>query len=170
MYIATTRLDWPLIRTAVLSRDGRYRYALRRVWDVSRPTVLFVGFNPSTADAICDDPTIRRCIGFAKRWNFGQLVVGNLFAFRTPWPHALRCARNPIGRENDRWLRRLACEADLVIAAWGGAGSYRARDRQVHGLLGPMKCLGLTRTGQPRHPLYVRGDVELLDLAILQTA
>jgi len=68
-----------MLGSAVFSRDGRYRYALRRVWDDGKPAVLFVGLNPSTADAHRDDATIRRCTRFARDWGFGQLLVGNLF-------------------------------------------------------------------------------------------
>jgi len=76
--------------SASISRDGRYRYALRRVWDPRNPSVLFIGLNPSTADHQQDDPTIRRCIRFARDWGFGELIAANLFAFRTKSPRLLR--------------------------------------------------------------------------------
>ena len=111
--------------------------------------------NPSTGDDRHDDPTIRRCIGFATSWGFGRVAVGNLFAFRTRSPSVLRHAALPVGRSNDRWLQRLACDSSRVIAAWGNHGSLMARDRQVCALLGPLHMLSLTQQGQPRHPLYV---------------
>jgi hypothetical protein len=111
--------------------------------------------NPSTADHQNDDPTIRRCIGFAMHWGYGAVAVGNLFAFRTPSPRVLRQAAQPVGRNNDRWLQRLAAESSRVIAAWGNHGSFLGRDAQVRGLLGPLYAFSLTQQGQPRHPLYL---------------
>ena len=150
-----------MIRSAEISRDGRYRYALRRVWDEKRPAVLFVGLNPSTADAERDDPTIRRCMRFASDWGFGQLIVANLFAFRTSSPRVLRRARAPVGPSNDRWLRRLTAEADVTVAAWGNQGALLDRDREVLQLLQNPRCLEMTKRGCPRHPLYVRASAEL---------
>jgi hypothetical protein len=156
-----------MFRSASFSRDGRYRYALRRVWDPSRPAVLFIGLNPSTADHRVDDPTIRRCIRFAADWGFGRLLVGNLFAFRTPSPRVLRDATDPFGPRNDRWLRRLARDADVIVAAWGNDGSYLGRDREILALLGSVHCLGITRRGQPKHPLYVPASTGLQGFRIL---
>jgi hypothetical protein len=151
----------PVIRSAAFSRCGTYRYALWRQWDASRPDVLFVALNPSTADHRQDDPTIRRCMGFARDWGYGGLVVANLFAFRTPLPAVLRQARAPIGPRNDRWLARLAREAGLVVAAWGAHGTLADRAAEVARKLGDCHCLGLTAAGAPRHPLYVRKDAPL---------
>jgi hypothetical protein len=141
---------------ACFSRCGTYRYALWRRW-AAGPQVLFVMLNPSTADKQRDDPTIRRCIGFAARWGYGAVAVGNLFAFRTPSPDVLRQAAHPVGRANDRWLERLAAESSRLIAAWGNDGAFLGRDAQVRELLGPLYALALTRLGQPRHPLYLPG-------------
>jgi len=115
--------------------------------------------NPSTADRQRDDPTIRRGIGFAARWGFGAVAVGNLFAFRTASPRVLRQASHPVGRANDRWLLRLAAQSSRVIAAWGNEGVLLGRDAQVRRLLAPLDTLGLTQRGQPRHPLYLRRGV-----------
>lgn len=142
-----------------MSRCGAYRYALWREWDDSRPRVLFVALNPSTADHRRDDPTIRRCLGFARDWGFGSLAVANLFAFRTPEPRLLRLAAEPIGPRNDRWLTRLSTDAQLTIVAWGSQGDFLARAGRVALRLHDCHCLGTTRTGAPRHPLYVRRDV-----------
>ena len=110
------------------------------------------------ADHMRDDPTIRRCIGFARDWGFGRLVVVNLFALRSTSPRALRRAPDPVGPRNDRWIARLAADAELVIAAWGALGNYRDRARLVTSTLSDLYCLGRTRDGSPRHPLYVRRD------------
>jgi hypothetical protein len=144
---------------ASFSQCHRYRYALWRQWS-DGPRVLFVMLNPSTADATRDDPTIRRCIGFAKAWGFGSLAVGNLFAFRTPSPRALAACSQPIGQENDRWLRKLQRGAALVVAAWGNHGSLLERGAAVRALLANPSTLGLTARGQPRHPLYLSARAE----------
>lgn len=148
--------DNALRRSAVLSRDGRYRYALRRVWDDRGRAVLFVGLNPSTADHRVDDPTIRRCMTFARDWGFGQLLVANLFAFRTSSPARLFRAADPIGRRNDHWIRRLAADAHLTIAAWGNHGELHGRGADVLAALTAPHCLTVNKSGHPKHPLYVQ--------------
>ncbi len=137
-----------------------YRYALWRRWDLARPRVCFVLLNPSTAGAAQDDPTIRRCLGFARRWGFGSLEVVNLFAWRSTDPAALRLVPDPIGPRNDRAIRRSAARARTVVVGWGEAGGLLGRDRDVTRLLSgrPLLCLGVTRRGRPRHPLYLRSD------------
>jgi hypothetical protein len=131
---------------------------LRRAWDRKLPTVLFVALNPSTADAISDDPTIRRCIGFARSWGFGKLVVANLFALRSTDPSVLVDADDPIGPKNDWWLRTLSKKAELTIAAWGIHGALHDRAAHVLPMLRSVHHLGRTRAGHPRHPLYLRGS------------
>ena len=148
--------------SAVFSRCGRYRYVLRRQWDSWKGVVMFVGLNPSTADAEKDDPTIRRCVRFARDLGFGSVIVVNLFAYRATRPGVLRDVRDPVGRLNDRWIERCRKEADLVIAAWGVHGSWRGRDRAVMSRLGEMICLGHTKAGQPRHPLYLRASARTM--------
>ncbi len=144
-----------MLRSAVFSTCRRYRYVLRRTWDHSLPTVLFIALNPSTADETVDDPTIRRCIGFATDWGFGSLVVANLFALRSTDPKVLKKSCDPIGPRNDRWLRRLSGEAELTIAAWGVHGALRDRAAKVLPMLKHPYHLGQTRDGHPRHPLYL---------------
>lgn len=146
------------VGAAHFSRCGRYRYALWRTWDTARPACCFIALNPSTADATRDDPTMRRCMAFARRWGFGGMSVGNIFAFRATRPADMKAEARPIGRANDRWLQRLAAESHVVVAAWGSHGAWRARDAHVLQLLGAVDCLGVTASGAPRHPLYVRGD------------
>jgi len=144
---------------AVLSPCGQYRYSLTRMFFTGRDQVLFVMLNPSTADAETNDPTIRRCIGFARRWGFQELAVANLFAWRATEPRELRQVIDPVGPENDRYLMMMSRCADAVIAAWGARGSYRNRAEEVLDLLeGPVEHLGLTKQGYPKHPLYLRAD------------
>ena len=146
-------------RTAEISECGRYRYRLGRRWDESRPAVMFVMLNPSTADAIQDDRTISRCIAFARRWGYGGLLVGNLFALRSPDPKALRGSDDPIGPQNDDALLDMAENADLVIAAWGTKGTFLRRNEAVLRLLPtPIYALKLTMDGHPSHPLYLSSD------------
>lgn len=157
--------DSPLLadtRTgAVLSDDRTYRYRLWRQWDVSKPTLAFVMLNPSTADETDDDPTIRRCLGYAKDWGYGSLVVGNLFALRSPDPERLREHDAPVGPENDAHLEAIAAEADRVVAAWGANGSLHDRAREVADLLaGELVALETTKSGHPVHPLYQPVDAE----------
>ena len=140
---------------AVMSACGRYRYALRRRWRKGRGELLVVGLNPSRADARFDDPTLRRCIGFAQRWGFQGLRLANLFAWRARDPAQLLRVHDPIGPDNDHWLQQLADGADLVLAAWGTKGDWLNRAESVRVQLGPWHCLGLSRQGAPLHPLYL---------------
>lgn len=146
--------------------DGAYRYSLHRRWaHPDRPVATFVMLNPSTADALTDDPTIRRCRGFARTWLCGGMAVGNLYAFRATDPRSLWTAEDPVGPRNDEALDRLVTIAvqrgGPVVAAWGA----HARPDRVQAVLdrfgGVFRCLGVTGRGAPRHPLYVRGDTAL---------
>lgn len=147
--------------------DGRYRYLLWRRW-AEADSLLFIMLNPSTADAERDDPTIRRCIGFARSWGFGGVEVVNLFAWRATLPRALARARDPVGPHNDRAISQAVARSRAVIAAWGVHGALGDRDEQVAQLLAAtrLRCLGLTRDGAPRHPLYVAGKVRAADFAV----
>lgn len=150
---------------AVLSPCGTYRYTLDRVWDASLPVALFIMLNPSTGDAAVNDPTIRRCISFAKREGCGALTVVNLFALRSTDPGALTTHPDPVGPDNDAWIAvALGKQPEVAIAAWGAHSFTRARVGAIAALLAPVwqvNCLGTTKSGDPRHPLYVRGDQPL---------
>lgn len=147
--------------SAKLSSCRQYRYTLVRAWDDSRPTVMFVGLNPSTADAKINDPTVRRCIGFARRWGFGKLVLTNLFAFRSTDPSLLKDIDDPIGPDNDHWIAESSRTADLTVVAWGIHGRLRDRDQEVLSQLKEPHCLGTTKSGAPRHPLYLSANAPL---------
>lgn len=121
---------------------------------------MFIGLNPSTADEANDDPTIRRCMGFAKAWGFSAICMTNLFAFRATKPQVMKQVHDPVGKDNDGHLRKLSENASLVVAAWGARGAHLGRDRAVCSMIGAMVCLGVTKDGHPRHPLYVRADIE----------
>jgi hypothetical protein len=143
-----------LKNTAKLSKCRLYRYALWRTWDESKPFVLFVGLNPSTADETADDPTLTRCINYAKSWGYGGVCMSNLFAFRATDPLDMRASQDPIGKENNKWLRKLAKDAGLVVAAWGNGGVHLERSDQVKKFLSNVYCLKINRSGEPAHPLY----------------
>jgi len=165
---------------AQFSPCGRYRWWLQRCWDPQRPPLLFIGLNPSRADAQRDDPTLRRLLGFARAWGYGGLEVLNLFARISASPAALRRCADPVGAENDRWLQqRLEAQppGGALWLGWGNGGAWRGRDQQVLALLerwaAPgcergvhprLLALGLTASGQPRHPLYAPGDAQPLRL------
>lgn len=144
-------------KTATLSSCQQYRYSLERIWETSDHLLLVVGLNPSTADADEDDPTIRRCVGFAKRLGFSGLLVANLFAARSTSPLGLKNFADPIGADNDLWLTRLQSRAARIVVAWGNGGSLGSRSGEVLKLLRDPYCFGKTQSGHPRHPLYLRG-------------
>ncbi|MGV6851542.1 MAG: DUF1643 domain-containing protein [bacterium] len=151
--------------TAKFSECRTYRYALWRTWDNSKPYLMFVGLNPSTADETIDDPTLIRCINYAKSWGFGGVSMANLFAYRATKPNDMKAAKDPVGIDNNHWLKTLAGEAGLVVAAWGNYGSYLGRSAQVKKLLGDIYCLKLNKSGEPAHPLYQKADIKPVLLA-----
>jgi hypothetical protein len=155
---------------AVLSVCGAYRYRLTRVWDANLAWVGFVMLNPSTADADVDDPTIRRCMGYARAWGFGGLAVANVCGLRATDPKALLANPDPRGPENDEALRWLALSCSRVVVAWGtfverlrGRPHARALSvlRETRGTgCEPMMALRVTKGGHPSHPLYLPADIE----------
>lgn len=157
----------PLLgRAATATFDGRhvYRYSLTRRW-ARGPVALFVMLNPSTADAATDDPTLRRCAGFARTAECGGLVVLNLYALRFTDPAVLAGHPDPVGPLNDHIITQHARTGGLVIAAWGAhpIADHRAPavTRLLHRAELDLWCLGTTQRGAPRHPLYVPADTAL---------
>lgn len=153
-------------RSAEFDETGRYRYWLKREWDAERAAIALIMLNPSRADHCQDDPTLRRCLALAQQWQYGRLTVVNLFAYCTASPKILRGAHHPIGDRNDEHILQACESADGILLAWGNWGSLHQRDRAVLTLLTPYRdrlyCLGLNRTGQPRHPLYVPRQTSLV--------
>lgn len=163
-------------RSAEISECGRYRWWLRRSWPnvdehgqhtPGRGACCFVMLNPSTADGVQDDPTIRRCVGFAKRWGFSALSVRNLFPWRATDPSELFHADSVTGGHRGDQELLAACTADMVVLAWGAKVPFK-RDHEALRLFAqhfpavPLYCLERTKAGSPRHPLYVRSDAEPL--------
>lgn len=144
----------------------RYRYVWMTAWDNDLPPCQFIGLNPSTADENGPDPTVRRCIAFAKAFGCGQLLMLNLFAFRATDPHEMKAAEDPVGPLHDDILKALseltAHSRGLIIAAWGTHGGYLDRASRVRELLKgvPLHYLKLTKDGCPGHPLYLKGDLK----------
>lgn len=147
--------------SAAFSRNQLYRYWLKREWNPTLPCCAFIGLNPSTADATHDDPTIRRIIGFAQDWGFGSVTVVNLFAYRATKPSDLKTTEQPIGPRNNYWINRVTAEANTVVAAWGNHGLFMGRNDWALGRIDGLYCLGITKQGQPRHPLYCPIDAVL---------
>jgi hypothetical protein len=140
---------------------GDYRYTLARTWEASTEPLAFILLNPSTADATEDDPTIRRCVGFAKRWGYGGILVVNLYAYRATKPRDMLAAEDPVGPDNDRILAEVL-EGRTVVAAWG-TNARRERVSEVLALIpqsARLLALEVTKYGHPKHPLYVHGEVQ----------
>jgi hypothetical protein len=157
--------------SAVISADGVFRYRLTRdipqvpIFGNSGRPLTFCMLNPSTADSEVDDPTIRRCRGFAKREGANQLIVVNVYALRSTDPQKLFLVPDPVGPDNFDHVHRAAVEAGRVVVAWG----VNARSEDVENTMFELSksgakilCLGTTKAGHPRHPLYVKGDQPLI--------
>jgi hypothetical protein len=149
---------------ATISECGQYRYHLERIWDERLPLCCWVMLNPSTADASQDDPTIRRCIGFAKSWGYGGIVVVNLFAVRATDPMDIYFHHYPEGPDVAEHLVKWATTCKMVVAGWGVHGGFRSRHKIVAGLLQSrgvkLHCLAVTKDGQPKHPLYLKSTLQ----------
>ena len=156
-----------MIKTAEISPCGRYRYLLTRSWDESSGQCVFIMLNPSTADGWQDDPTIRRCIGFARAWGYGTLQVVNLFAWRATDPREIgncyEAGGDPVGPESDKYISLTVARAEFTVCAWGAQGIERGQE--VRRILSAAKLhhLGLTQRGMPKHPLYLRKDTKPIE-------
>ena len=153
-------------KSAFIDSSGQYRYWLTREWNDGLPRLGICMLNPSTADHEKDDQTLRKCIGFAKSWEFGSLKVVNLFALRSSSPKALKHASDPVGPLNAYAILEAASEVETMLVAWGSHGGLMDRDRAVLDLLKgqPLKlvCLGKTKFGKPKHPLYISGSAQFI--------
>jgi len=159
------------MKTAIISDCQQYRYELGRdfVENANNPAI-FCMLNPSTADALLDDPTIRRCIQFAKDFGHDSLKVVNLYAFRSPSPKDLWVASDPVGVDNNQYLMNLFLKHKKIICAWGGNAKIE-RVQEVYDLLTKLNvemwCLGTTKQGMPKHPLYLKATQPLLEFKII---
>lgn len=153
-------------KSATFSDDRKYRYTLWREWNsilgvtTERKICTFIGLNPSTADETEDDPTIRRCIQFAKDFGCNALCMLNLFAFRATDPKVMLAEPDPVGFAlNDWYIRNVTSYSNIVVAAWGTNGGHLDRDKQVVALVPNLQCLRVTKDGHPAHPLYLPKDL-----------
>ncbi len=159
------------VRWAEISPCGRYRYTLGHRWTPGRSALaVFVLCNPSTADAQRDDPTSRKCDGFAKRWGYAGRIIVNPFAYRATNPRELLHCADPVGPDNLAWLKATIDELDVlgpVVFGWGDALPTQLRPKAldilsfIEGTFRSPKCLGRTKSGQPRHPLMLAYDTPL---------
>jgi hypothetical protein len=161
-----------LKREAKLDSTKKYRYLLRREWDETKPHVVWIMLNPSTADHEEDDPTIEACIRFTKKWGYGSFEVVNLFAYRATKPSELKNLDKDvaIGAESLTYIRDALERADLIVAAWGSNGKTHKRNQDDELILllkdYQLKCLHILTDGDPRHPLYFSTDSPLQDFEL----
>jgi hypothetical protein len=158
-------------KSAILSECGMYRYELRRVWGDTFPPYVSGMLNPSKADAEIDDPTVIRNLKRAKAVGCGSLIVWNLGAGRATDPQDWKAMLDPIGPDNDEHIRRLLIECrernGIAVVGWGAQGSFMARDEAATKIAAEVgitfRCLGTTKNGQPRHPLYIPRSQSLIE-------
>lgn len=147
-------------RHAIFSDCRKHRFMLERIWDENGGRCVFIGLNPSTADEQTDDPTVRRCIGFAQDWGYGRLWMLNLFSWRSTDPSMIVDSNLSARQENFWHLKNWSSGAGIVVAAWGTHSRLMDRGSLVRTMLQENGCvlhhLGLTKGGHPKHPLYLR--------------
>lgn len=162
---ALARIDLSQHSYALISEDGAYRYWLHRTWFTGKGWTVFLMLNPSTADQFQNDPTVRRCVGFAQLWGSRGVAIVNVFAARSTDAGVLHSLPDPVGPENELFIR-VACRlSSRVVCAWGAHEFAHKRRQRIVQIIREMNampvCLGLTRSGNPQHPLYVPAAKEL---------
>lgn len=163
---------------ARFSPDRIYRYSLWREWDSQKPHAAFCMLNPSTADEATEDPTIRKCLYFARTWGFGSLEVVNLFAFRATDPQEMKAASEPIGLANDAAILSAYHHSSRFVVAWGNDGAIGNRGATVLAQIGGETVWHLGRnlgtcgpgTGHPKHPLYLKNATDPTPICAAQLA
>ena len=145
---------------AKFSKCRKYRYTLWRTWDTSKPKIMFLGLNPSTADETNNDPTVTRCINYANSWGYGGMFMMNIFAFRTTYPVELKKTSNPIGKDNNRWIKKVSLSVDKSIGAWGNDGMFLHRSTDIKKIVKNLYCLKINSSGEPSHPLYLKATLK----------
>lgn len=161
----TFKLKEDIIKSdAIFSEDKKYRYLLSRQWQKAKPQVCFIMLNPSTATENVDDPSVRKCGEYARKWGYGGISIMNIFGFRSTDPKELKKVIDPIGKENDDHLLVNALFCDIVVCAWGMHSLYKNRGVGIKTLLEkhgvPLYYLELSKTGVPKHPLYLKGNLQ----------
>jgi len=152
---------------ATWSPCKRYRYTLRRqglqgMLDPGFAAIGFLLLNPSTATEKKNDPTIRKCIGFATRWGFAELVIVNVYAFCSTDPAGLWTVDDPVGPENDAAIAEVAGQVEKLVCGWGKHARSERIERVAELLVGrEVFALAVNRDGSPQHPLYIPDSTEL---------
>ena len=147
-------------RHALLSKDKKYRYSLKRIWNNDKPKVLFIMLNPSLADNYKDDPTIRRLIKFAKLYGYGGFYVGNLFSYITPYPSELLDKDLMFSKKNIHEIKKMTGLIKDVVYGWGNSFEEPEWLKQI---ISNPKCFGKNKNKTPKHPLYLSYNNKLVD-------
>jgi hypothetical protein len=142
---------------AIISRNGKYRYQLSRIWDEEKPNILFIMLNPSTADKDVNDPTTNRVIKFAKYWGYGGIFICNLYAYRSTDPNDLKYIDDPIGKNNIKHIRKLIGLTEKVIYAWG---NNQKEPEWLCDLVNTPYCIDISIKGIPKNPLYLKNNLQ----------
>lgn len=151
-------------RAAIFSPCRKYRYRLAQIWDESIDPLYWLMLNPSTADEVKNDPTVERCERRARMWGYGGSVVLNIFAYRATDPADMRACADPVGPDNDKWIKELAAMSNeaTVIGGWGEHGKHQERGQAIRDIFkaegGCLQALKINASGHPAHPLYIAYD------------
>tara|TARA_B100000963_G_C22121742_1_gene449340 strand:- start:12 stop:464 length:453 start_codon:yes stop_codon:yes gene_type:complete len=148
-----------MIKKAKKSNNRKQRYSLTRVWDLNKPKLLYILYNPSVADEQIDDPTTRRLISFTKKFDYGGFFVVNLFTEISSNPKIINTTKG-ITNKNLKIIKKLSLIADKVIYAWGANCD---EPKIFKNLIFTPLCFGLNKNGSPKHPLYLKSDTQLKD-------
>lgn len=145
-------------RGAEFSEDRKHRYALWRIWDKSKPLIMFIGLNPSKANEVDSDNTVTRVRNFAMNWGYGGFYMMNLFAYVSTDPRRLvSCKDNTL---NDSWLNTVRKSCKDVVFAWGAFKQAKERSKKVIEMFPDALALKITKDGSPWHPLYVSSKIQ----------
>lgn len=144
----------------IFSPCRKYRYTLIRDLGEGNGQCSFICLNPSTADETRDDPTVRRCMNFARGWGYRTFCMLNLFAYRSTDPSVMKAQADPVGPENDKWIDEVVSKSDLVVAAWGNHGTFQFREIDVISRhRQKIHYLKMTSQHCPSHPLYLLSTI-----------
>ncbi len=147
-----------------------YRYTLQRVWEPEKPIIAFIGLNPSTATEVENDPTVRRCIGYAISWGYGGMRMLNAFGLRSTDPKGLKRIDDPVGPGNDTWIKKMTKDSALTVACWGTHAELNSRHQEIVDMFRradrPLHCLGVTKAGFPKHPLYLKQSLTAIPFKV----
>ncbi len=151
---------------AVFSKCRKYRYALWRIWDDSKPMIMFLCLNPFKADETKNDRTVNRCINYSKNLGYGGMYMMNIFSYISTYPEDLKKTSDPIGDENNDWIKKIYKKVDKCIAAWGDSGRKNVRElfqnriEDIFKLIPKLYYLEINKSGQPKHPLRPHSNLE----------